>query len=293
MREITRAFLHGFVSFDDLVGRRPVKKTEIEERSNMNPVQYVSGAIGPGDCISNAWTLVTRRFGLYIGIGIVVMLMLGCIPLLNWILFGPVMAGFYYLVLRDMSDEPVDFGMLFKGFEKFLPLMVAGLVQIAPSILATIIQYSVDAARLFGGMSSGPGDGNFYQPGRDLMFEGITAGVLIVVVVLSLIGIVWSIALSFAVPLIMEHDLSIGDALVTSLKAAGSNAGGLIVLIILEILVVLLGVIALCIGIFVAIPVIYAANVFAYRQVFPHIERTFNMAPPPPTEYGGTYGKNY
>lgn len=259
----------------------------------MNPVQYLSGAINPGDCISGAWTLVTRKLGMYIGLGIVMMLMLGCIPFLNWILFGPVMGGFYYLVLRDMRDEPADFGMLFKGFEKFLPLMLAGLVQIAPSILATIVQYTFDAARLFGTMSQGSGDVNFYQMRGDSLFAGITAGVLIIVIALSLIGIVWSIALSFAVPLIMEHDLSVGDALVTSMKAAASNPGGLIVLIILEVLVGLLGIIAICVGLLVAIPVIYTANVFAYRMVFPYIERTFNMTPPPPTEYGGTYGTNY
>ena len=260
----------------------------------MNPVQYVSGAISPGDCIGGAWTLVTRKLGMYIGLGLVVMLLIGCIPFLNWILFGPLMGGFYYLVLRDMRDEPADFGMLFKGFEKFLPLMLAGLIQIAPSILATIVQYTVDAARLFGGMSQGSGDANFYQAGvGDSVFAGITAGVLILVGVLSLIGVVWSVALTFAVPLIMEHELSVGDALVTSLKAAASNPGGLIVLIILEALVAILGLLAICVGLLVAIPVIYAANVFAYRQVFPYVERTFNMAPPPPTEYGGTYGTNY
>jgi uncharacterized membrane protein len=112
------------------------------------------------------------------------------------------------------------------------------------------------------------------------------------VVILALFGIVWSVALSFAVPLIVEHDLGVMDALVTSVKAALSNVGGLILLIILEILVAILGVIALCIGIFVAIPVIYAANVFAYRQVFPYFNRPeFNTAPPPPDVYGGTFGR--
>jgi hypothetical protein len=272
-------------------GERTVKEPR---KNKMNQVPYLSGAIRPGDCIGGAWTLVTRRLGLYIGIGIIVMLLLGCIPFLNWLMFGPVMGGFYFLVLRDMHDEPVDFGMLFKGFEKFLPLMVAGLIQIAPSIIATILQYTVDAARLFGTMGGGSSDINFYQPSGDTVFAGISAGVLIVAVMLSLVGIVWSIAFSFAVPLIAEYDLPVGDALLTSLKAAAANPGGLIVLIILGILVAILGMIALCVGLLVAIPVIYTANVFAYRQVFPQTRRPdMNMAPPPPTEYGGTYGRNY
>ena len=259
----------------------------------MSNPQYLSGAINPGDCIGGGWSLVTRNFGMYIGIGIVTLLMIGCVPVVGSLLFGPVIGGFYYLVLRDMRDEPVDFGMMFKGFEKFVPLMLVGLVQAAPSLVATILQYTVDLTRLVGGAATG-GDTNFYQPGNNAVFAGISAGIVIVVIVLSLFGAVWSVALSFAIPLVLEHDLGVIDALTTSLKAALGNVGGLIVLIILEMLVGILGVIALCVGIFVAVPVIYAANVFAYRMVFPYFDRpNINMAPPPPTEYGGTYGTNY
>ena len=259
----------------------------------MNNIQYLSGAINAGDCVGGAWNLVSRRFGLYIGVGLLTLILIGCIPFVGSILFGPVLAGFYYLVLRDMRDEPVDFGMMFKGFEKFVPLMLAGLVQSAPSLVATILQYSVDFARLAGPAARG-GDVNFYQSGSDALFAGISAGLLVIIAVMALFGIVWSIALSFAIPLILEHDLPVVDALLTSAKAAFSNVGGLIVLIILEILIAILGVIALCVGIFVAMPVIYAANVFAYRMVFPYFDRPgFNTAPPPPSAYGGTYGKNY
>ncbi len=257
----------------------------------MTNIQHQSGAINAGDCVSNGWALVTGKFGLYIGVGFVTLLLIGCIPVVGTLLFGPVLGGFYYIVLRDMRGEPVDFGMMFKGFEKFVPLMVAGLVQAAPSLVASVAQYTVDLRRILGG--GGAADANFYQSTGDIM-AGISGVILIFVIVLSLIGIVWSVALQFAVPLILEHNLGVVDALITSFKAAFSNVGGLIVLIILEILVAILGIIALCFGIFIAIPVIYAANVFAYRQVFPYFDRPdFNNAPPPPTEYGGTYGTNY
>jgi uncharacterized membrane protein len=258
----------------------------------MSTVRYLSGAINPGDCIGGAWNLVSRQFWIYIGIGLVTMIMIGCIPFVGSILFGPVLGGFYYFVLRDMRDEPVDFGMMFKGFEKFLPLMVVGLIQAAPSLIATILQYTVDLARIATGGGAGR-DVNFYQPDSNALFAGLSMGILVVVIVLSLLGAVRSVALSFAIPLVMEHDLSIGDALVTSLKAALSNAGGLILLIILEALVAILGLIALCVGLFVAMPVVYAANVFAYRMVFPYFNLPGNMEPPPPTAYGGTYGTNY
>src|SRR5687767_5753867 len=128
----------------------------------MNNVEYVSGAIDAGGCVSNAWTLVTRRFWLYVGVGFVTILLVGCIPFVGSFLLGPVLAGFYYLALRDMNDEPVDFGMMFKGFEKFLPLMIAGVIQAAPSLVLTVMQYTIDIARLAGRGSVDPNI-NFYQ----------------------------------------------------------------------------------------------------------------------------------
>ena len=254
----------------------------------MNTIQYQSGAIDSGECVGNAWTLVTRRFWLYIGVAVVTMLFVGCVPFVGSLLFGPVLGGFYYIALRDMRGEPVDFGMMFKGFEKFVPLMVVGLIQAAPGLVATILQYTVDIARIAGDSSS---DINFYQS-RGAVLAGISTAIVIFAVVLALIGLVWSVALSFAVPLVLEHDLGVGDALVTSAKAALSNVGGMILLLILEILVMIAGILALCIGIFVAIPVVYAANVFAYRQVFPYFNQTnFNTGPPPPEAYGGSFGR--
>ena len=260
----------------------------------MTNVQYQSGAISPGDCIGGAWNLVTRNFWFYIGMGLVTILLIGCVPIVGSVLFGPMLAGFYYVVLRDMRDEPIEFGMLFKGFEKFLPLMLGGLVQAAPGLVATIVQYTVDLARIGAGVSSG-GDFDFYQSNSDAVFAGISAGIFLIVLALTLFGIVWSVLLIFTLPLILEHNLSVIDALLTSARAVLRNAGGMILLIILQVLVGILGVVALCLGIFVAIPVIYGANAFAYRMVFPSFTPppNMNITPPPPTEYGGTYGRNY
>ena len=256
----------------------------------MNQIQYQSGAIDPGGCISSAWELVKGKFGLYLGAGLVVMLLIGCVPVVAWFMFGPVMGGFYYIGLRDMRGEPVDFGMLFKGFDKFVPLMLAGLIQQVPGIILTIIQYTVDIARLVG--IQGPPDVNFYQPSSDIL-ASITGAVVAIVIGLALFSIIWTLALSFAIPLLVENNIGLGEALLTSVKAASSNPGGLIVLVILEVLVAVLGVIALCVGIFVAIPVIYLANVMAYRQVFPYLGPVnVYTGPPPPEYYGGSFGRS-
>jgi len=234
-------------------------------------MQFQPGAVDAQGCVANAWKVVTNKFWMYVGVGILVVILIGLIPLANIFLFGPVMGGFCYLVLRDMRGEPVEFGMMFKGFEKFVPLMVAGIVQSIPGIIYQAIKLASDVSTIAGSMSNGSGSADFFQ--SETTGAAAAAGVTLlsgtVIMGFGLIGIAWNLAFSFAIPLIVENEISIGDALKTSINAAVENIGGLLLLLLIECGVVILGLLAICLGIFVAIPVIYAANVFAYRMVFP------------------------
>ncbi len=254
--------------------------------------QFTPGAIDAGGCASNAWDMLKRNYGIYIGITLIAILLTSCVPCLNIFILGPVMGGVYLVALRDMRGEPVDFGMMFKGFEKFVPLMVVGLLQAIPGIIAQVLQFTLDLGRI-GLQGGGIGDSTFFQSaGRD---SAIAGGLIVIAIVVGLLfsifALVWWMVFFFAVPLVMEFDLGPGDAIKLSAQAAMANIGGLIVLIIFQILIMLVGILLLCIGAFLlSIPLIYLANAIAYRQVFPWFERQMNMAPPPPTAYGSSFG---
>lgn len=252
----------------------------------MNEPQFNSGAIDASGCISNGWEMIKPNYWLYFGVSIVSLLMISCIPCVNFFIAGPIMGGIYFIYLKAMRNEPVDFGMMFKGFEKFVPLMVVGLVQSIPEIIAQAFRFSVDLGRI--GLTSGGrqmGDTQF----------AIASGVMIVAVLVGLVFVViaavWRVLLMFAVPLIVEYNLSPVDAMKLSARAAVSNVGGLILLLILQFLIALLGFVAICVGFFFVLPLIYAANAFAYRQVFPWIENNFQNVPPPPGSYDGSFGR--
>lgn len=260
----------------------------------MNHIQYNSGAIDGGGCVSDGWELVKRNYGLFLGITLVAVILAGCIPCVSLFLVGPIMGGIYYIFLRDMRGEPVDFGMMFRGFDKFVPLMVIGIIQSIPEIIGQIIRFSVDIGRI--GLEGAGRRGDFYQAPSDTFPVALASGMVMVIIIAALVlivfGIVWRVLLFFAIPLAMEHDLGPMDAMKLSARAAMSNVGGLIVLFIFEFLVALLGLLMLCIGIFFVMPIIYAANAFAYRQVFPMMfEQQFRSAPPPPDVYGGSFGR--
>lgn len=261
----------------------------------MPNIQFHKGAIDPAGCISNGWNLVKPNYWMYFGISLLSMLMIACIPCVNVILLGPVLMGVYYVLLREMRGEQVDFGMMFKGFEKFVPTFVVGLVQSLPGIVYQIFQYTLDIGRIATEGLGNQRNTDFYQASSstDAIAGGLALLGIVGLILFVVVNIAWTITFMFALPLLAEHDLSPMDAIKLSAKAGWGNVGGVILLIILQALVALVGVLLLCIGVFFVIPIIYAATAFAYRQVFPMIDQppVYRSTPPTPDVYGGSFGR--
>ncbi|MEJ7848726.1 MAG: hypothetical protein WKF92_11630 [Pyrinomonadaceae bacterium] len=70
----------------------------------MAEIQFVRGAIDASDCVANAFELIKRRFGLYLGAGLVTILVISCVPFVNFFLLGPIMGGFSYIVLKKTCE---------------------------------------------------------------------------------------------------------------------------------------------------------------------------------------------
>ena len=275
----------------------------------MTNIQYVPGAIDAGGCVSNGWELIKRNYWMYFGITslvAVVSLVLSCIPfvpiLFQVFVMPPITVGIFLVLFKEMRGEPVEFGMFFKGFDKFVPALVIGVINSIPSIIFLILNFALRLGGIFAQIlqgAAGKRSGSSFFQSQNLVQSNdaaplIAGGIIIVIVIVFIIfflfSIAWGITFHFALPILAENDIGAIDAIKLGARAGWSNIGGLIVLFILEGLVVLLGFLAICVGIFFVLPVIFAANAFAYRQVFPWIDRNFNMNPPPPGAYGSNFG---
>ncbi|MBL8123042.1 MAG: hypothetical protein KIT61_11180 [Pyrinomonadaceae bacterium] len=256
--------------------------------------QYYKGVIDASGCLSNAWELIKPNYWMYFGIALLTYVLVACIPCLNVFLMGPVMGGLYFVSLRAMRGEPVEFGMMFKGFEKFVPLMVVGLIQSVPGIIYQLFNITIRVGNV--GLDSftrsrGTRGAEFFEQAADpniAILGGYLVAIIIVGVVLFIFSILWAISFAFVVPIVVDNDISIGDALKLSIRASWSNVGGWIVLAILCGLLMFVGAIALCIGMFFVLPVVWVSWAFAYRQVFPDLgpSTTFRYEPPSPESYG-------
>lgn len=249
----------------------------------MEQIEYYKGAVSAGDCIGNAWQLVKQNYGLYFGVSLLSGFILTCLFCINIFLAGPIMCGVFYVYLKGIRGGVPEFGEMFKGFEKFLPAMVVGLIQMLPGFTIQISGNVTDFARIFSQGQTGGND------------ETVAAGLSMVVLILGLVGMVVGFAIwvtfFFSYQLIIDKNLGIGDAIKYSAKAGWSNLGGLILLAILQILIALGGLLVLIIGILFVLPIIHASSAFAYRQVFPDTGgQQFQDTPPPPTAYAGNFG---
>jgi uncharacterized membrane protein len=261
----------------------------------MVEIPFNRGAIAPTQCISGGWDLIKSDYWLFLGIALVAGLIVGCIPCLNLFLAGPIMAGVFYVLLTRMTGQYVSFGMMFKGFDKFVPTMIVGLIQAIPGVIFQVVRLTTDiGANIFQAIQHG-NERYYAAPNTDVLVAG---GLSVIILLLGLVIFVLSIAVYltffFVYPLIMEYDLGAWDAIKTSAKAGWSNVGGLILLGLLQGLVALAGMLALCIGIIFVMPILQASNAVAYRQVFPAPSQFTPTTPPSPDSFGADYGKpNY
>ena len=105
-------------------------------------------------------------------------------------------------------------------------------------------------------------------------------------IVVAIVMICIHSLLIFCFPLIVDRGLSSWDSMKLSARAVMKNIGGIGGMIMVNMGLALLGELAFCVGLYLMIPIITAANIVAYRKVFPAANpRSF--APPPPNLYKG------
>jgi len=241
-------------------------------------VEFRTGVIKPVECVKEAWALIKDQYWLFLGIIIVGVFIGGAVPI---VLSGPMMVGIFICLLRRMRGEPVEFGMLFKGFDHFAQSLIAALLQMIPMVIVMVPMYVILIGFMMTMMPRGrmdPGESSrfiFSMLGFELVFFAIIMTVAIIV----------TIFFFFAFPLIADQNLSGVEAVKLSIKAAKANFGGVLGLILVNVGLGMLGVLACYVGAFFVAPITMTSYAVAYRRVFPEISQNLASPPPPPASW--------
>jgi hypothetical protein len=239
---------------------------------------FKRGVVQPVYCIKTGWSLIKDQYWLFAGMSFVGFLLGSFVPF--GIILGPMMCGIYMALFRRRRGEFVEFGILFKGFDYFGESVVATLIHYVPMMMIIVPFYIVLYGGMFFIMPRQPGG----EPDPTSLFAWIAVlgalGLIMVVLIMLL-----SVIFTFSYPLIVDRKLSGIEAVKLSARAAMANFLPLLGLLLLNGLMGFAGVLLCYVGLFLALPVSFAATAVAYEQVFGLGEGQGPILPPPPPSF--------
>lgn len=245
---------------------------------NFSPATpFRRGVVQPIYCLKTGWSLVRDQYWLFVGMALVAIILGSLVPF--GIMFGPMMCGIYLALFQRRRAQTVEFGTLFKGFDYFGESVVATLIHYVPIVIIIIPFYIV----LYGGLFLiMPRQGGELEPSSLFGFFAVLAVFGLIMMVLI---IVLSVIFTFSYPLIVDRKMSGLDAVKLSARGALANFWPLLGLLLLNGLIGFAGVLLCYVGVFLALPVTFAAIAVAYEQVFGLGEVQGPILPPPPPSF--------
>ncbi|MEQ1606892.1 MAG: hypothetical protein ABL999_18670 [Pyrinomonadaceae bacterium] len=238
----------------------------------MQEIEIKSGVIKPVECAKEAYELIKSDYWLLFAIWLVGG-MIGGFSFL--IAAGAMTCGTFYAYLRKIDGHPITFDDLWKGMQWFVPGLIVMLVIAVPMVIV----YAVLYVPILLAAAMGP------KLSESELFSMI-AGAFAVDLVLIVIMVCVHTLMIFSFPLLVDKNIGAVKAMTTSARAVFKNLGGVTGLIGVNFVLILGGYLALCIGVYFVLPIIIAANVVAYRRVFPK-PANYQFEPPSPGVYGG------
>ena len=171
------------------------------------------------------WDLVKADMGNYILMALLFSL-ISSVPLIQ----GALIAGFHIFTIKKLVGRPAEFADLFKGFNYFIPTLVASL----------------------------------------LIGVFVFAGTLLCIIP----GLVVAAVYKFTYLFIVDKRMDFWPAMQASHAVAKNDYFGFTMFLLLMALVDLLGVLCCVVGLFVALPVTFAAITVAYQELVGFDPRT-------------------
>ena len=180
-----------------------------------------------GHWIGAGWDLVKQDMGTYFLLAFVFTFLNTLVPV---ILTGPLIVGFHIFTMKKILGRRAEFADLFKGFNFFIPALVA-------SLIITVFT-----------------------------FFGTLACIIP--------GLVVAAMYKFTYLFILDKKMDFWPAMQASHAIVKQDYFGFTMFLIAAALVCVLGFICCLIGVFIAIPVTFAAITVAYQEIVGFDERT-------------------
>lgn len=230
-------------------------------------VDFGKGLTWYGD----GWEIFKRNPGMWIVFMIlmfVIATVLSLVPLLGPLLlalvFPGLIGGLLYAARELWEQRVMDINHLFIAFRE--PgtrdaVLVLGAVALGANILLMLITLVLI------GSSMGVA-GMMNQGSHDVLAAGFSLGMLLALLLMSLLGLLLSMAFLYAVPLVMFAGTKPVDAMKSSFAACLANILPLSLFGIIYIVLTMIAIIPFGLGLLILLPVTFGAMYASYRDVY-------------------------
>lgn len=217
-------------------------------------------------CLGRSFDLWKSNFLPLVGVTLLIMIIqfvAGLIPILGMLsglfLNGVFYGGLYYYYLGKMRGEPREVSDAFAGFTKALvPLILANLLTTVLIVAVLLVFFGPLFLFFFRTMMSGQVAGGLPDV-SPLALGGICLGGL----VMLYLGISWV----FTFPLVIDKGLGPWTAMEVSRRVVTRQWFRVFFVVLLGVILTMLGLIGLIIGVFLTIPLMLGAVLYAYEDL--------------------------
>jgi hypothetical protein len=207
-----------------------------------------TGTFDLGLAFNEAWAATWANFGLLLGVGIagVLLMAASAVTVIGLFLLVPVFVWGGIRFMLNVLDGNPAFSDLFSGFSDYGRILLSMLLLGALSFLINMLGQSVT---LIGTAANLP------------LLEGLG----------SLVNLAWALLvmarLNFAWFFAVDQGMGPVESLQASWDATSNLKGSCAALVVMSIVVVLIGVLALIVGVIPAVMIAYLLPASAYRQM--------------------------
>lgn len=253
--------------------------TEGREGKSVETVLAEGYSFDLGAYISEGFKLFGKDAGPYIGfffVSIIISAILGNVPFIGPIaglLVNPALAGGWYIYARyrAINQEP-QFGNFFDGFKSpgWIQLVLANLVTgiftglaaalvLVPAIFILGLDLFADLASL----------AEVTDPSevQEIFFAVFTGKLLLVILLTILISSLITVLYILAPMFVLYRGMTFWDAMESSRKVVSKNYLQFLMLLLVLLVLIIVGFMLCCVGLMVAMPVMYLSLFAAFKHI--------------------------
>lgn len=211
--------------------------------------------VNPVELIKRGYALLGDQYWLFLGMSLVAIILGSLVPL--GILMPPLLVGLFFALMGREQGRTIEFGTLFRGFDKFGDSLIAYLIMMAVAFVVMIpLAIIFVAAMIMFAATNGEGDAMFMM------------AMLVLYPLVLVVSVACYVPFVFTYQLIADRGLTGMEAVKMSARGVWTNLGGILWYMFVSGLISLVLMMMCYVPIIFFLPISFASAFVLYRDIY-------------------------